>query len=35
MPSEQDYILNFNQYMKSNEMPCNIYADIESLILKK
>ena len=32
MPSEQDNILDFNQYMKSNEMPYNIYADIESLI---
>ena len=32
MPSEQDNVLDFNQYMKSNEMPHNIYADIESLI---
>ena len=32
MPSEQDDVLDFNQYMKSNEMPYNIYADIESLI---
>ena len=32
MPSEQDNVLDFNQYMKSNEMPYNIYADIESLI---
>ena len=32
MPSKQDNVLDFNQYMKSNEMPYNIYADIESLI---
>ena len=32
MSSEQDNVLDFNQYMKSNEMPYNIYADIESLI---
>ena len=32
LPSEQDNVLDFNQYMKSNEMPYNIYADIESLI---
>ena len=32
MPSEQDNVLDFNQIMKSNEMPYNIYADIESLI---
>ena len=32
MPSEQDNVLDFNQYMKSNEMPYNIYSDIESLI---
>ena len=27
-------ILEFNQYMKSDEMPYIIYADIESLISK-
>ena len=34
MPSEKDKILEFKQYMKSNEMPCIIYADIELLIRK-
>ena len=34
MPSEKDNILEFNQYMKSDKMPYNIYADIESLIKK-
>ena len=34
MPSEKDNILEFNQYMKSDEMPYIIYADIESLIRK-
>ena len=32
MPSEKDNILEFNQYMKSDEIPHIIYADIESLI---
>ena len=31
MPSEKDNILEFNQYMKSDKIPCIIYADIESL----
>ena len=34
MPSEKDNILEFNQCMKSDKMPYNIYADIESLIKK-
>ena len=34
MSSEKDNILKFNQYMKSDEMPYIIYADIESLIEK-
>ena len=34
MPSEKDKILEFKQYMKSNDMPCIIYADIELLIRK-
>ena len=28
------YVLEFNQYMKSDKMPYIIYADIESLIRK-
>ena len=32
MPSEKDKILEFKQYMKSNKMPCIIYADTESLL---
>ena len=34
MPSENDNILEFNQFMKSDKMPFIIYADIESLIRK-
>ena len=34
MPSEKDNILEFNQYVKYDKMPCIIYADIESLIKK-
>ena len=34
MPSENDNILEFNQYIKSDKMPYIIYADIESLIKK-
>ena len=34
MPSEKDNTLKFNQCTKSNKMPYNIYADIESLIRK-
>ena len=33
-PSGKDHILEFNQYMKSDEMLYVIYADIESLIRK-
>ena len=31
---KEDNILEFNQYMKSDNMPYIIYADIESLIKK-
>ena len=34
MPSEEDNILEFKQYMKSDKMPHIIYAHIESLIRK-
>ena len=34
IPSEKDNILEFDPYMKSDKMPCIIYADIESLIKK-
>ena len=34
MPSEKSYILEFNQYMKSDKIPFIIYADIESLFRK-
>ena len=34
MLPEKDIILQFNQYMKSDKMPCMIYADKESLIKK-
>ena len=34
MPSENDNILEFNQYMKSEKMPYIIYAGVESLIKK-
>ena len=34
MPSEINDILEFNKYMKSDEIPCIIYADIETLIKK-
>ena len=34
MPSEEDNILEFNQYMKSDKILYIIYADIESLIEK-
>ena len=34
MPSEKDKILEFNQYMMSDKMPCIIYAYIEPLIKK-
>ena len=34
MPLENDNILEFNQYMESDKMPCIIYADIKSLIKK-
>ena len=29
MPSGKNKILGFNQYIKSDKMPYNIYADIE------
>ena len=32
MPSEKCNILEFNQYMKSDKMPCIIYTDIESSV---
>ena len=32
MLSEKDNILEFNQYIKSDKVQCNIYAGIESLI---
>ena len=31
---ETDNILEFNQYMKSDKMPYNIYGDIKSLLKK-
>ena len=34
MTSENDKILEFKQYMKSDKMPYIIYTDIESLIRK-
>ena len=34
MPSENNNILEFNQYMKSDKMPYIIYADIETLSKK-
>ena len=34
IPSEKNNVLEINQYMKSDKMPCIIYADIESLIKK-
>ena len=34
MPSKKHNILKFNQYIKSDKMPCIIDADIESLIKK-
>ena len=34
MPLEKDNILEFKQCMKSDKMPCIIYADIESFIRK-
>ena len=34
MPSPKDNILQFDLYMKSDKMPYNIYADLESLIKK-
>ena len=32
MPSQKDNILQFDQYMKSDKMSYNIYADLQSLI---
>ena len=34
MPRENDDILEFNQYTKSDKMPCIICAEIEFLIRK-
>ena len=34
MYPEKDNILDFNQNIKSDKMPYNIYADIESIIRK-
>ena len=34
MASEKGKIVEFKHYIKSNKMPCIIYADIESLIKK-
>ena len=34
MPPEKNKILEFNPYMRSDKMPCIIYADIKSLIRK-
>ena len=34
MASEKDKIVEFKHYIKSDKMPCIIYADIESLIKK-
>ena len=34
MPSENNNILEFNHYIKSDKMSCIIYADIVSLIKK-
>ena len=35
MPSENDNILEFDQYMKLDKMPYIIYVDMESLIKNK
>ena len=32
MPSEENAILEFNQYLKSAKVPSIIYADLEPLI---
>ena len=34
LPTHKNNISEFNQYLKSDKMPCIIYADIESLIRK-
>ena len=34
MPSEKDNILEFNQYIKPDEIPYIIYPEMESLIKK-
>ena len=34
MASEKDKIVEFKHYIKSDKIPCIIYADIESLIKK-
>ena len=32
IPSQKDDIMQFNRCMKSDKMPCIIYADLESFI---
>ena len=32
--SEKENVLEFNQYMNSDKIPCTIYTDIEFLIKK-
>ena len=34
MSSKKNKILEFSQYMKSDKIPCTVYADIQSFILK-
>ena len=34
MPSQQDIILQFNQYMKPDKMPYIFYTDLQSQIKK-
>ena len=34
IPTEKDNILDFNKYLKSDQIPYIIFADIESLIKK-
>ena len=33
-PSEKNNIFEFSEYMKSDKIPCIIYADMESLMYK-
>ena len=32
MPAENNYVLKFNRYIKSEKMPYIIYSDTESII---